>query len=69
MLSWLRAAVSRIQGSVHRPKVERELTEELQTHAEMLTEENIQRGMSAEEAQRQAALTLGNRSHIHEDYR
>jgi len=69
MLSWLRAVVSRIQGSVHRPKVERELTEELQTHAEMLTEENIQRGMSAEEAQRQAALTLGNRSHIHEDYR
>lgn len=69
MLSWFRALVSRLQGSLHRPNVERELTEELQAHAEMLAEENIKRGMSTEEARRQAALTLGNRSHIHDDYR
>ena len=35
----------------------------------MLTEENIRRGMDANEARRQARLKLGNHSQINEDYR
>lgn len=69
MLAWLRAFASRLQGSIHRPKADGDLREELQLHAEMLVEENIRRGMPPEEARRRAALTLGNRSRIREDYR
>src|SRR5215472_14802835 len=69
MLAWLRAFASRLQGFMPHPKADSDLREELHLHAELLVEENIRRGMPAEEARRQAALTLGNRSRIREDYR
>src|SRR5262249_13762643 len=69
MLSWFRVLASRLRGSLHRSTVQRELREELRTHAEMLTDENIRSGMSAEEARRQAAIRLGNAARIGEDYR
>src|SRR5262245_30144180 len=65
----LRALASRMKGSMHRPGVDGELREELDAHTEMLVEENLRRGMSADEARRLAALKLGNDSRIREDYR
>ncbi|HEY7405467.1 MAG TPA: ABC transporter permease [Candidatus Angelobacter sp.] len=69
MLAWLRSFASRLRGSFHPPKSDRELREELRAHADMLAEENIRRGVPAEEARRQASLALGSRSRIQEEYR
>lgn len=69
MPSWLRELGSRLKGSFHPPEADIELSDELQAHLEMLTEENVRRGMDANEARRQARLKLGNRLQIHEDYR
>jgi predicted permease len=69
MPSWLRELGSRLKGSFHPSGAEIELSDELQAHLEMLTEENIRRGMDATEARRQARLKLGNDLRINEDYR
>jgi putative ABC transport system permease protein len=68
-MSWLRMLAARLKGSWRQPKTEHELGEELGAHLEMLVEENLRRGMPAEEAKRQAKLELGNLSRIGEDYR
>ena len=68
-MSWLRMLAARLKGSWHQPEAEHELGEELRAHLEMLTEENMRRGVPAEEARRQARLELGNLSRISEDYR
>jgi putative ABC transport system permease protein len=68
-MSWLRMLAARLKGTWRRPEIERELGEELRAHLEMLVEENMRRGMPADEARRQAKLELGNLSRIREDYR
>ncbi|MGB8131833.1 MAG: ABC transporter permease [Candidatus Angelobacter sp.] len=69
MPAWLRELGLRLKGSFHPASAEIELSDELQAHLEMLTEENIRRGMDANEAGRQARLKLGNHLQINEDYR
>ena len=69
MPSWLRELGSRLKGSFHPSGADIELSAELQAHLEMLTEENIRRGMDANEARRQARVKLGNQLRINEDYR
>lgn len=69
MPSWIRELASRLKGSFHPSGADIELSDELQAHVEMLTEENIRHGMDANEARRQAKLKLGNRLKINEDYR
>jgi predicted permease len=55
----LRASWARIFGRIGRRRRERELDDELASHLEMHTEENIRRGMTPEEARRAAVLKLG----------
>src|SRR3954467_1558365 len=43
-----------------------EIDEELQFHIDKQTEENIRRGMSPEEARRQALITFGGEKQMHE---
>ena len=43
-------------------RVESELDEELRSHLEMLTEENIRAGMAAQEARRAARIDCARRS-------
>src|SRR3954466_6469834 len=50
---------SKSKHSVHPEAKSTEIDEELRFHIEKQTEENIHRGMSAEEARRQALITLG----------
>src|SRR5689334_2220110 len=69
MFSWLRVLMARLKGTFHQPVSDHELGDELHTHVEMLAEENIRRGMSADEARRQARVRLGNDSRIREDFR
>lgn len=55
----LRAALARLRGFVARDQAEDDLREELEAHLDMETAENIRRGMSPEEARRQALLSAG----------
>jgi predicted permease len=63
----------RLRQSVHRlltlfriPQVDRELDDEIASHLELATEENLRRGMPAGEARRQALLKFGGETQIKE---
>jgi putative ABC transport system permease protein len=58
-MSHLRAALSRIAGFFTGTRADEELREELQSHLDMETAENIRRGMPPAEARRQALLASG----------
>ena len=65
----LRRAWKRLAGSLAGARREAELADELQSHIDMLTEENLRRGMSPAEARRSAALTFGGVEAAKESYR
>lgn len=54
-----RAAASRLRSALSPGRVDEDFAQELSAHLEMLTEEHVRRGMSREEAGRQARLRLG----------
>lgn len=58
-MNWLRSPRSRFRGLFQRDALEQELDEEVRFHLEMQTEENLRRGMSPQEARRQALLAFG----------
>lgn len=67
-----RAWLDRIRGYLSRRRVnqdDRDFSIELDAHLDMLTEENIRRGMSPEEAARQARIRLGGRTQLQETHR
>jgi putative ABC transport system permease protein len=68
-MGWFRVLKARLNGSLHQMQMTGELAEELRSHLDLLTEENVRRGMSVEEARRLARVTLGNMSNIQENYR
>jgi hypothetical protein len=55
----LRTLASRLYGLRHRTAAEREIAEELELHRAMLIDDGIGRGLSPDEASRQATLALG----------
>ena len=55
----LREAFNRIRSFFRRDSLDQELNQEMASHLEMAIEENIGRGMSAEEARRQAIVRFG----------
>lgn len=61
-MSTVRALFARIGGLFAREHSDADLGEELQSHVEMETAENIRRGMSPEEARRQALIASGGLS-------
>jgi len=61
---WKRAA-----GLFHKERRDAELEEELAAHLEMLVEENVERGMTAQEARRAARIALGGEEQIKEAVR
>ncbi|MGH9572268.1 MAG: ADOP family duplicated permease [Candidatus Acidiferrales bacterium] len=65
----LRAMRKRFAGLFRREARDRELAEELESHIAMHVEDNLRAGMSAEEARRQALLTLGGMEQTKERYR
>jgi predicted permease len=66
---WLRLLVSRIWGWLSRHPADEEFARELESHLEMLTQENVRRGMTPEEAQRAARVRLGGITQITEKHR
>jgi predicted permease len=65
----LRGWLARLTGIFGRAARDRELAEELESHIQMHVEDNIQAGMSAEEARRQALVKLGGIEQTKEKYR
>lgn len=66
MFEWMRMAVSRANSTLHRGRVDQEFQEELDSHLQHLTEENVRRGMTLAEAQRAARLRLGGATQLRE---
>jgi predicted permease len=61
---WLRLIYTRLYGLLRKNRIEREMEEEMRFHLRMRTSENIERGMSPEEAEREARRRFGNVGHI-----
>ena len=59
MLSALRRGVARLRAFTRASALDRDFEQELVSHLEMLTADNIQRGLGPVEARRQAAVRLG----------
>ena len=64
-----RAALSRLAGIFNKNKRDLELAEEIESHLSMHTDDNLRRGMSPEEARRQAVIGLGGVEQTKEIYR
>jgi predicted permease len=58
--------IRRILNLQHRKKLDAEIQAELQSHIEMAAEDGIRRGMSEQEARREAILRFGNSGLVHE---
>lgn len=69
MFAWIRAVASRTRTWLWPRQVDQEFERELATHLEMLTEENLRRGMAPEEARRAARMRLGGLAQLRETNR
>jgi putative ABC transport system permease protein len=68
MIDRLRVLSSRIRGFFTGRRLDQDFEHELDSHFAMLTEENIRRGMSPDEARRAARLRLGNSAQLRESH-
>jgi predicted permease len=59
MLTFLRHLIARIRALFTHADLDRDFSQELDAHLEMLTEDNIRRGLAPGEARRQASIALG----------
>jgi len=58
-MSWLRQLLRRFRSSFSHTQMDRELDAEMESHLAMAIEENMKRGMSEQEAWRQARIQFG----------
>ena len=65
----LRRWTARLRGLFGRGRRERELADEIESHLQLHTDDNIRRGMTPAEARRQAVLELGSAEALKEEYR
>ena len=65
----MRTLMSRIVGLVKRQHSDARLTEEIQTHLDLLAEEHVRRGMSPDDARDAARRAFGGVEQIKETYR
>jgi hypothetical protein len=59
MIDWLRQSFYRLRSVFRSEQLDHELDAELAAHLELAIEENLQRGMPADEARRQALIRFG----------
>lgn len=69
MIRTVRRTWRRLLGTFSGQRQELDLTEELDAHIQLLTEENIRRGLAPEEARRRARLQFGSIESAKESYR
>jgi predicted permease len=58
-MSWLQPLLQRLRSSFANPQTDRDLDAEMESHLAMAIEENMKRGMSGQEAWRQARIQFG----------
>jgi putative ABC transport system permease protein len=66
MFPWIRAAFNRTRTWLSPRAVDQDFANELDAHLDMLTDENIRRGMPPEEARRAARIKLGGVTQLKE---
>jgi predicted permease len=66
---WLRARLLLLYAALRRRKIDDEIDEELQFHLEMRVRENVDAGMSAEQARQEAVRRFGSILRVQEDGR
>ena len=66
IVSGLRTAISRVRGVFAGRRADEEFAEEIEAHFALLMEENMRRGMPAEEARRAARLKMGSEAALRE---
>ncbi|HZR65750.1 MAG TPA: ABC transporter permease [Terriglobales bacterium] len=66
---WFYSLYLRFRSFLHPTQVDEEMKEELRDHLQQLIEENIGKGMSAEEARRSAIISMGGLSQIEQQCR
>src|SRR3989449_9495451 len=64
-----RVLISRLLGLFRKRRLEEEMSEEVRAHLEMLVEENLRKGMSAEEARTAALRSFGGVEQVKEAWR
>jgi putative ABC transport system permease protein len=69
MTRTLRRIWSRLFGSIFQHNRDPELVQELESHIQLMTDENIRRGLPPDEAYRRAKLTFGGIESTKESYR
>jgi putative ABC transport system permease protein len=69
MFDWTLALASRIRVWLSPGHTDQEFEHELETHLEMLTDDNVRRGMAPEEARRAARIRLGGLTQLKETHR
>ena len=69
MFEWLRVLTSRIRGLLTRRRLDEDFQQEFEAHLTLLTDENIRRGLSPEEAGRAARVRLGGVTQLRETNR
>jgi hypothetical protein len=60
---------NRLRGSIVRRKADADFAQELNSHIQLMVEEEMRRGLSQEDAYRQAKLQFGNLESVKERYR
>jgi predicted permease len=69
MLGALREQCARLRALFRTSDLDRDFEEELQSHVVMLTEDNLRRGLTPEEARRAALIRVGGAASLHERHR
>jgi len=59
MTDWLRQVLNHLRTFFRKERMDTDLDAEIAAHLEFAIEENVKRGMSAEEARRQALIRFG----------
>jgi predicted permease len=69
VFAWIRALASRTRAWLSPEHEDQDFENELEIHLEMLTDENVRRGMAPEEAKRAARMRLGSLTQLKETNR
>ena len=69
MIEFMREGLERFRSFFSKRKLDREFENEVSSHIEMAVEENLRRGMSADEARRQALVAFGGVEQAKERHR
>ncbi len=69
MFNWINALAYRVRAWLLLRREDRDFEHELESHLDMLTDENLRRGMSSEEARRAARIRLGGFTQLKETNR